>query len=98
MIQIRQPKNDLETRRFSAPLAHICGLPIADTHKVDRFFGAPAGSTSARAICHQFGSIAGFTRVYGYYSAICTFGPACFRMDHFPGIRKDNWYLRPPLL
>ena len=51
MIQIRQPKNDFAARRFPALLlAHACGLPTADMHKVDRLFGPSEGSTSAKAI------------------------------------------------
>jgi len=50
-------------------------------------------SMSALAIYRQFRSIADHTRLYRYYSAICTLSLAFIRMDHLPEIRKDKWYV-----
>ena len=48
---------------------------------------------SDSAIYHQFRSIADHTRLYRYYSTICTLSLAFIRMDHLPEIRKDKWYV-----
>jgi hypothetical protein len=50
-------------------------------------------SLSELAIYHQFRSIADHTRLYRYYSPICTLSLAFIRMDHLPEIRKDKWYV-----